>query len=193
MFCTRCGKKIEENAVYCTSCGNKITQRGKTSQDTPSKEWLLLPKRFIKNRSFAVMAAIALLTVIASLLLLANKSSGEKNYRELVSNYYKAVHDANYGALLQCYDRYERQDLKEDRAETEERLQALNQSYEDLGNKNWWRTYRMISKDKTEADGDTVYYTVRIRLKTSTGELEDTLYIKKTDNRYYINEFKDSF
>ena len=79
MFCTNCGKQIEDNAVFCPACGAHLGDQTPPEQATPAAaEKPARPKRKLSRRAvIAIIAAAAL--VVEAIVLLTVKEVQRRN------------------------------------------------------------------------------------------------------------------
>lgn len=56
-FCSQCGSKVEETAIFCSNCGAKIANIEKSHHDFPTKPGLSFPMNFTVSRESQFICA----------------------------------------------------------------------------------------------------------------------------------------
>lgn len=54
MYCSKCGKEVDENANFCVACGAPVNVRAKSAQDTPEPAQKKAEKAPEKEKSSVV-------------------------------------------------------------------------------------------------------------------------------------------
>ncbi len=251
MFCTNCGKEIDNGSIFCTYCGTRQSQgeavsnglskaepvtmkEGTPASDVPeetissaggisntgepSTSSVVVPvtdhattvtaheakpvsqplsnsaavpkSENKKSNSSIVVIGIIAVAVIVALILLLGKGSGYKEYKDLVKNYYNAIYKEDFKALLKCYDKEDQSDLKDDKEDVVEELEALKERYDDKYDKGWNKKIGKITRTKIDSEDGVTLYTVNVIIDEDSS---DHLFIKKYKNRYYIESGNDNF
>ena len=70
MICPKCGKQLEDDAVFCTYCGNKVAD--------VQEEKSVKPKSFVKRSKIFAIVGLLLIVVLTCAFILSKNSSGAK-------------------------------------------------------------------------------------------------------------------
>ena len=60
MFCSNCGKELQENEIFCSACGKKVSNNSETGSDKQEKR--VLP--YSKYLRLGVVAVVLLIVVL---------------------------------------------------------------------------------------------------------------------------------
>lgn len=71
MICPKCGKQIEDDAVFCTYCGNKVARV--QEEEKPVK-----PKNIVKRTKIFAIVGLLLVVVLICAFILSKNSGGAK-------------------------------------------------------------------------------------------------------------------
>ena len=71
MICPKCGKQIEDDAVFCTYCGNRVAE----IQD---EEKSVKPKNIVKHTKIFAIVGLLLIVILTCAFILSKNSSGAK-------------------------------------------------------------------------------------------------------------------
>lgn len=71
MICSKCGKQIEDDAVFCTYCGNKVAE-------VQEEEKLVNSKNIVKRTKVFAIVGLLLIVVLTCAFILSKNSGGVK-------------------------------------------------------------------------------------------------------------------
>lgn len=70
MFCTKCGKNIEDTASFCIHCGSKVEGQTAASQYAPQQQYAgYAPKKSNKGLMIGLIAGAAVVAIVLILVL----------------------------------------------------------------------------------------------------------------------------
>ena len=70
MICPKCGKQIEDDAVFCTYCGNNMTD--------VQEEKAITPKTTVKRTKVFAIVVLLLIVILTGVSILSKNSNGAK-------------------------------------------------------------------------------------------------------------------
>lgn len=70
MICPKCGKQIEDDAVFCTYCGNRVVEI--------QEEKSVKPKNIVKHTKIFAIVGLLLIVILTCAFILSKNSSGAK-------------------------------------------------------------------------------------------------------------------
>ena len=70
MICPKCGKQIEDDAVFCTYCGNNVTD--------VQEEKAITPKTTVKRTKVFAIVVLLLIVILTGVSILSKNSNGAK-------------------------------------------------------------------------------------------------------------------
>lgn len=98
MFCSKCGKEIEENSNFCNKCGNEINPIKKETESIPVDKSIIEESKNKKNRT-AIYILSTICIILAGFLIFQNIfkeiSSPKDTLLEVVENDVKDKIDKN--------------------------------------------------------------------------------------------------
>lgn len=63
-FCSQCGSRVEDSAIFCSNCGVQIAHVGKSHHDIPTKSGFAFPMNFTVSRENQFICAATAYKVI---------------------------------------------------------------------------------------------------------------------------------
>jgi rRNA maturation endonuclease Nob1 len=92
-YCTKCGKILEENAVYCPSCGVKIDGNNQAINNLPIQK--------IHKKGILVFISLFLvLAIIAISIIFLTRSTPEKT----INNFVKCYNNKDINGMMDCIE-----------------------------------------------------------------------------------------
>lgn len=103
MFCSNCGKEIQDSAKFCNGCGNVVSgSKAQTSASSSSPIEKLSKLSSGKKKAIAIISGVAVLIIAAIIIIIKiyeNKLEGIWYMRPVVES-----PSESYGVILEFYD-----------------------------------------------------------------------------------------
>ena len=217
MFCTNCGKEIDDGSVFCTNCGTRQTVEQPASLDTTNVENTPItedvkiqnnnefkstpqPKPIVatnvesasvkNNKNFKFIIGIVAVVIVIAIALTLGNGGGHKEYKDLINDYYSAIYKEDFNALLKCYDKEDQKDMKDEKDDIKEVLEEKKEIYDDKFDKGWNKKVEVKSRSRVDSEDGVTIYNVSV---TIDDESAGFVTIKKYKERYYIDSDNDIF
>ena len=140
-----------------------------------------------KKSNKGIMLAIAGVAVIVILILVLGKGSGGfSEYKDLVKGYYTAIYKNDSNAVIKMFDKDIQKEMKDYKSDIKDTVDTMKTDWDDQYDMGW---NKLVEAAGRVSNGKS-HYMVQVQLD---GEDFDTLYIKKVDNKYYIDEDNTPF
>ena len=171
------------NAPAASVAGMSPSQPRPTVNATPivSAPSIVPPKKSGKG---IIMVIGAIAVVVILILLLGKGSGGYTDYKLLVKDYYNAVYKNDSNAVIKTFDKDIQIEMKDYKDDIKDTVDTMKTDWDDQYDKGWNKLVEVAGR-VANTDAGKNHYIVQVQLD---GGDFDTLYIKKVDSKYYIDE-----
>jgi len=119
MFCSNCGKEIDENSKFCPNCGKEmLLSSEKDNKDEPKEKKVKNKKKVIIFSIISILIIISISIIVFSRVVINNKNNKKEEYSnlltdtacnlylgELIAEYHvNFIADIWYNAIYEIYD-----------------------------------------------------------------------------------------
>ena len=109
MYCTKCGKENPKGAKFCENCGEPMPENFVMPQEAEAEhESEVTDKKRKKNRTFLILACLAVVAVLVSAGIMAvlalSDDHKEKRYDESVEAGLRFLEEEEYEQAAACFD-----------------------------------------------------------------------------------------
>lgn len=98
MFCSKCGKEVEENSNFCSKCGNEINPIKKETTANPTEEPIKKELKKETNKTGIYLLSLVCVILVGILIfqnISKDSEESQDTYLELAENEVKDKIDAN--------------------------------------------------------------------------------------------------